>query len=96
MPTATTVAPARSTERTSAETPSEARARWPLERVLFLMAGTMTALSVVLAVLVSPLFLLLTLFVAVNQLAFVVFGNCPSSWLMRRYLCLRGAGEQPR
>ncbi len=69
---------------------------WPLERVLFLMAGTMTALSVVLTVLVSPLFLLLTLFVAVNQFAFVVFGNCPSSWIMRRYLGLRGAGEQPR
>lgn len=74
------------------ETPT----RWPLERILFLMAGTVTALSVVLALLVSPLFLLLTLFVAVNQLAFVVFGNCPSSWLLRRYVGLRGAGEQDR
>ncbi|MFN8161778.1 MAG: DUF2892 domain-containing protein [Solirubrobacterales bacterium] len=69
---------------------------WPLERVLFLMAGTMTALSVVLAVLVSPWFLLLTAFVGVNQLAFVAFGNCPSSWLLRRYAGLRGAGEGPR
>jgi hypothetical protein len=92
----TAAAPPRSTDRRSTEISSETRSRWPLERVLFLMAGTMTALSVVLAVLVSPLFLLLTLFVAVNQLAFVVFGNCPSSWLMRRYLGLRGAGEQPR
>lgn len=67
--------------------------RWPLERVLFLMAGTMTALSAVLAALVSPWFLLLTGFVALNQLAFVAFGNCPSSWLLRRYAGLRGAGE---
>jgi len=68
--------------------------RWPLERVLFLMAGTMTALSAVLSALVSPWFLLLTGFVAANQLAFVTFGNCPSSWLLRRYAGLRGAGER--
>jgi hypothetical protein len=67
---------------------------WPLERVLFLMAGTMTGLSALLAVLVSPWFLLLTGFVALNQLAFVAFGNCPSSLLLRRYAGLRGAGER--
>lgn len=67
--------------------------RWPLERVLFLMAGAMTALSAVLAALVSPWFLLLTGFVALNQLAFVAFGNCPSSYLLRRFAGLRGAGE---
>jgi hypothetical protein len=67
---------------------------WPLERVLFLMAGTMTGLSALLAALVSPWFLLLTGFVALNQLAFVAFGNCPSSLLLRRYAGLRGAGEQ--
>lgn len=59
---------------------------WPLERVLFLLAGTMTLLSVLLALLVSPWFLLLTGFVGLNQLAFVAFGNCPSSWLLQRYL----------
>ena len=68
--------------------------RWPLERVLFLLAGTMTGISAVLSALVSPWFLLLTGFVAVNQLAFVAFGNCPSSWLLRRYAGLRGAGER--
>jgi hypothetical protein len=68
--------------------------RWPLERVLFLMAGTMTGLSALLAAVVSPWFLLLTGFVAVNQLAFVAFGNCPSSLILRRYLGLRGAGER--
>ena len=73
------------------QTPGRA---WPLERVLFLMAGTMTGLSAVLAAAVSPWFLLLTGFVAVNQLAFATFGNCPSSWLLRRYAGLRGAGER--
>ena len=33
---------------------------WPLERVLFAMAGTMTLISVVLVALVSPWFLILT------------------------------------
>lgn len=59
---------------------------WPLERVLFLLAGTMTLLSALLAALFSPWFLLLTAFVGLNQLAFVSFGNCPSSWLLQRYL----------
>jgi hypothetical protein len=62
------------------------RRSWPLERVLFLLAGTMTILSALLVALVSPWFLLLTGFVGANQLAFVAFGNCPSSWLLRRYL----------
>lgn len=73
---------------------SRAASNWPLERVLFLMAGTMTGVSAALSALVSPWFLLLTGFVALNQLAFVAFGNCPSSWLLRRYLGLRGAGER--
>jgi hypothetical protein len=81
---------------TSASLPhaERGRRRWPLERVLFAMAGTMTGLSAVLSALVSPWFLLLTGFVAANQLAFVAFGNCPSSWALRRYLGLRGAGER--
>jgi hypothetical protein len=67
---------------------------WPLERVLFLMAGTMTGLSAVLAAAVSPWFLLLTGFVAINPLAFVALGNCPSSWVLRRYFGLRSASER--
>ena len=39
---------------------------WPLERILFLMAGTMTAISVIFVAVVSPWFLLLTGFVVVN------------------------------
>lgn len=57
---------------------------WPLERILFLMAGTMTGLSAVLSALVTPWFLLLTGFVALNQLAFVTVGNCPASLVLRR------------
>ena len=41
---------------------------WPLERVLFAMAGTMTLVTVALAVLVSPWWLLLAAFVGVSQL----------------------------
>ncbi len=77
MPTATAAV------RTPSQA-SPARSTWPLERILFLMAGTMTGLSALLAALVSPWFLLLTGFVALNQLAFVAFGNCPSSWVLRR------------
>lgn len=65
--------------------------RWPLERILFLMAGTMTGLSVILSAIVSPWFLLLTGFVALNQLAFAAVGNCPSSWAMQRYLGVKRA-----
>ena len=75
-------------------TTARKRTQWPLERVLFLMAGTMTGLSALLSALVSPWFLLLTGFVAINQLAFVALGNCPSSWVLRRYFGLRGAGER--
>lgn len=67
---------------------------WPLERVLFLLAGAMTGLSAALAALVSPWFLLLTGFVAANQLLFVAVGNCPSSWFLRRYAHLKGAAER--
>ncbi len=57
---------------------------WTLERVLFALAGTMTILSVVLAVAVSPWFLLLTAFVAVSQWLYVVLGDCPASLVIRR------------
>ena len=58
--------------------------RWPLERVLFALAGTMTLLSVGLAVLVSPWFLLLTSFVGLNQWLFVAVGACPASVALER------------
>jgi hypothetical protein len=63
--------------------------RWPLERVLFALAGTMTLLSAGLAALVSPWFLLLTAFVGVNQWLYVVLGACPASLALRRVFALR-------
>jgi hypothetical protein len=58
--------------------------RWPLERVLFALAGSITLLSVALALLVSPWFLALTAFVGVNQWLYVVVGACPASVILKR------------
>jgi Zn-dependent protease len=55
---------------------------WPLERVLFALAGSMTLLSVLFALLASPWFLLLAAFVGLNQWLFVVVGACPASLLL--------------
>ena len=57
---------------------------WPLERVLFALAGTMTLLSALLAALLTPWFLLLTAFVGINQWLFVSAGWCPASLLLER------------
>ena len=57
---------------------------WPTQRILFALAGTMTLLSVLLSVLVSPWFLLLTAAVGVNQLVMVAFGACPASLVIDR------------
>lgn len=64
-------------------------APWPLERVLFAMAGTMTLISAVLAAVVSPWFLLLTAFVGINQWLYVLFGACPASLVLGRAFGLR-------
>lgn len=82
------------TTRSRPEHPTRPARSWPLERVLFLLAGTMTALSAILSAFVSPWFLLLTGFVALNQLAFVAFGDCPSSWLLRNHFGFKRAGER--
>lgn len=57
---------------------------WPLERVLFAMAGTVTLLGAALAALVSPWFLLLVAFVAISQWSYVVTGSCPASLVLER------------
>jgi hypothetical protein len=59
---------------------------WPLERILFALAGTVTLLSLALAVLVSPWWLLLTAFAGLNELAFVAFGDCVASLVLRKVL----------
>ena len=71
--------------------PSCAPTQWPLERVLFAMAGTVTLLSVLLAAVVSPWFLLLTAFVGVNQWLYVAFGACPASLILGRTFGLESA-----
>ena len=62
---------------------------WPLERVLFALAGTITLASVILALVVSPWFLALTAFVGVNQWLFVLKGDCPASIMLERALHVR-------
>ena len=69
------------------------RTRWPLERILFALAGTMTLLSAVLAAVVSPWFLLLTAFVGVNQWLFVTLGACPASLVLTRVTGARRCGS---
>jgi hypothetical protein len=64
---------------------------WPLERVLFALAGSVVLLSALLAAAVSPWFLLLTAFVGVNQWLYVVFGACPASVVLRRTCHLHSA-----
>ena len=70
-------------------TASTTRLRWPLERVLFALAGTMTLISAALAATVSPWFLLLTAFVGVNQWLYVTVGACPASLALGRMLDLQ-------
>jgi len=63
--------------------------RWPLEKVLFTLAGTVVLLSSALAAFVSPWFLLLTAFVGLNQVAYSAVGACPSSLLISRVFGFR-------
>lgn len=72
------------------------RTRWPLERVLFALAGSITLISAALGVAVSKWFLVLTALVGVNQWLFALVGNCPASLVLRRSCKLRSAiYEQP-
>jgi hypothetical protein len=80
---------------TAAQSPSRSASRgWPLERILFALAGTMTGLSALLSAFVSPWFLLLTGFVAVNQLLFVTVGNCPASLILRHVFGVEAACDR--
>jgi hypothetical protein len=63
--------------------------RWPLERVLFALSGSVTLLSAALAALISPWLLLVTAFVGVNQWMYVLLGACPASLILRRAFALR-------
>jgi hypothetical protein len=57
---------------------------WPLERLLFALAGSMTLLGVLLTAVVSPWFLVLAAFVGLNQWLYVTAGACPASLALER------------
>lgn len=65
------------------------RTGWPLERVLFAMAGTVTVLAAVLTLVVSEWFVLLAAFAGLNQWLFVAFGDCPASLILTRVFRLQ-------
>lgn len=65
--------------------------RWPLERVLFALAGTVTLISLSLTIVVSKWFVLLAGFVGVNQWLYVLTGSCPATLVLRRVCGLRSA-----
>ncbi|MGZ4169441.1 MAG: DUF2892 domain-containing protein [Thermoleophilia bacterium] len=67
------------------------QAGWPMERVLFAMAATVTLLSALLAAVVSPWFLLLTAFVGINQWLYVLVAACPASLVLSRAFGLRSS-----
>jgi hypothetical protein len=52
---------------------------WYLERVMFLMAGFMVLLSLLLALAHSGYWLILTALVGVNLVVFATTGFCPSA-----------------
>jgi len=73
----------------SAADPACRSAGWPLERVLFALAGTVILLSALLTLAVSPWFVLLAAFAGVNQWLYVLVGACPASIVLSRALRLR-------
>ena len=70
--------------------------RWPLERVLFALAGSVSLTGGLLALLVSPWFALLPVLAGFNQWLFVIFGACPASLILTRVTPLRPATGDKR
>ena len=68
---------------------------WPLERVLFALAGTVVLLSALLAAVVSPWFLVLAAFAGINQWLYVLARACPASVVIGRVFGLRSALYSP-
>ena len=69
----------------SAARPAATAGRLNLDRAVLALAGTMVLLSVLLAALMSPWWLLLTGFVGVNLLQSSVTGFCPAALVFRRF-----------
>lgn len=55
-----------------------------IDRIVFAFAGFMITLSVLLAYFVSPWWLLLTLFVGLNELQAAFTGFCPLAMILRK------------
>ena len=66
-----------------------ARTGWPLERMLFAIAGTVVIVASALAITVTPWFALLAAFAGVNQWLYVLVGDCPMSLFLTRVLHVR-------
>ncbi len=62
-----------------------------MERVLFAMAGSVSLVGGLLALLVSPWFALLPAFAGFNQWLYVIFGACPASLVLTRLTSLKPA-----
>ena len=78
-------------------TPSQSPSRWPLERVLFALAGTMTLVAATLGAFVSKWFLLLAVLVGVNQWLYVRVRRLPGVDRAAPYLpAALGDLPQPR
>jgi hypothetical protein len=74
--------------------PTTRNPAWPLERVLFAMAGSVSLIGVLLSAFVSTWFLLLVAFVALSQWTYVVTGSCPASFvLMKAFGIKRGCAR---
>lgn len=56
-----------------------------IDRAVFALAGSLTLLSALLAVLVSPWWLLLAAFVGANQLQASITGFCPAATILGRF-----------
>jgi hypothetical protein len=57
---------------------------WYLERVILLMAGTLTIIGVIMALMSSLYWLMLNALVGLNLLVFALTGFCPSAILMSK------------
>ena len=63
---------------------------WYLERIIYLMAGIMTLTSVILVLVLSIYWLILTALVGLNLLVFALTGFCPSA------IAFHKLGAKPR
>jgi hypothetical protein len=77
------------TKRSCLAGTAPARRGWPVERVLFAMAGTVVLIAAVLSAVVSPWFLVLIAFLGINQWLYVIAGNCPASLILTRVFGLK-------